>query len=243
MKKVLIWFVFLSMVFCIAGCKHASYDDSAHTVVLSGTSACPDQAGVFQLTFNSSSDSVVTGTLTYDGEIYDLTGTYDAGTGGIEARNADADPQFVMTGIFASSIFNGEMIRTISEVETTCTLSGQEESDDGTVENYLGTFGFEDSDDGAGTWNMSIQDGVAVGTYARLTGLTGTFGGSVSGSSLTVDTFYVYDPDTDAFYDLLDVYPEVTGIATGTFSGSGISGSWSWEPEASGLFVGTLQDL
>jgi hypothetical protein len=249
MKRSTATLIFLSLVFAAAGCRHFTYDDSGNgnpenTVVLSGTAACPDEAGVFELTFDSNNDSVVTGTLSYGGDSYPLTGTYVAGTGSVNAHYTESDPQFVLTGTFTSgSSFNGQIVRTIESVETICTVSGQEENESGSVENYLGTFGFEDSDDGAGTWNMSIQAGVAVGSYARSVGpIRGTFSGTVSGSMLTIDTFKIYDPDTGIYYDLLDVYPTATGEASGTFDDGDINGSWSWEPQGSGLFAGTLQE-
>jgi hypothetical protein len=256
MKRLLICLASMFIAFCLIGCSpgsnttHYYYTDGSGThgtggtassrVTLSGTAACPYQSAVFELSFHEDRDSNVRGTLTYPSGTLDLTGTYTVSDGSITVVYTDGSDSFELSGTYTpGSAFSGVINRHIGGEDSTCTISAQVQDSPGTVQNYLGTFGFGASETDGGTWNMSIQNGIAVGTYARnVTTVSGTFSGTVSGSTISVDNFY---------YNNGGVFWPVTGGATGVFTSfsSTVDGSWNWDdgihaPE-SGHFIGTQQ--
>lgn len=221
-------------------------------VDFSGTSACPDVSGVVKLSFDTSTDSTVTGTVTFNGTTYNLTGTYVAATATITASSTGSDVQYALSGTYTSgSGVSGVITVTDSGVITECSVAAQVDDTANPVQNYLGTFGEDTSNSELGTWNMSIKNGIAVGTYYKTKGVkvvSGTFTGTVSDSTLLVDAFYYYYLPTQTYYLFSD--HGVTGTATGTFSGNTVSGSWKLKGildinhmhiDDNGLFTGTLQ--
>lgn len=250
MKRGIIYLTCMLTVLFFLGCRHSSSDSgSQEATSLSGTVACPEVSAVVELSFDPGSDSTVTGSLTSEGSI-PLTGTYDADTGTLIASYEDENTMLTLTGTYSSDLgFSGTITWYIvaDETETICTVSAQVDEEDDSVQNYLGTYGYDLPATGNGTWNMSIKGGVATGTYASSTNSTviGRFSGTATDTGITVDDFYAYDSTSDAYYHLTD-YGWATH-AEGTFAGDTLSGTWYWNEEAaddddvSGTFTGTLQ--
>ncbi len=199
---------------------------------VSGTAAFPDKSGVYELIFDESSDSVVSGTFTYDGSEYAIVGTYNAATGVIAATAGSSD--FTIAGTYvAGAGFIGTITR--ASDSAVGAMTGLDNSS-AAVENYLGTF------DGTinGQWNFAISGDKLEGTYSSAM-YSGKLSGTVTGNTFASTVFYVYNAP-----DYVDItMAGITATVTGTISddGSTIAGTWSWTgaQNANGTFSGTIQ--
>lgn len=219
MKQTLVLFsIALLFVLAIAGCKEdtpAGPGPSPGITVFVGTLANSAETGSMRLTFSSaiakyspfyiaSPETVisVSGTVTINGTVITLTGTYDTETTGLQVSGGGYT--------FSGTLSDGHITGTYTGPNGPGGFSAAPSSTDGSVKVYCGT-SHETSPDTSnhGRFNLVIS-----GT--EVSGITDDgleLGGSVSGSTVSVTIFG-------------------TAIGSGTISGTSIiNGTYSFTNE------------
>jgi hypothetical protein len=232
--------VFLSgMAFMFAGCDLGTSDNGEDTgtpppAQIVGTAALASESATFTLNSESTPQTslkgtrsvtsralyTVTGSIRYRGVTLTLSGTYESKT---FTFNVTSSPNsfsgesiyFRILGTYSSTNgFTGTIERYVNgTLSLVGSVTGYTQTTTVSAVNYLGTF----SGGAAGTWNMTLQNGILTGTYSNYDpeAGSGTFKGTYSGSTLT-------------FNSATNTAQQVVSFSgSGILSGTSMSGTWS----------------
>jgi len=201
---------------------------------IKGTFGLVDMNGTFELNFDQTPTSStlraravheVNGSLTFsDGTTYALTGTYQSLNGSVDVRTGlivigSSTITFRIMGLYVDlsgvTNFSGsiQLIHSNPVNNTLGSVAGVVSTPSSSVANYLGSFFGSQS----GTWNMTIRDGVIVGTYSNSDPYagSGTFRGTISGTTILFNEAS----------NTAGLVKSFTG--SGTLSGDNLSGDWA----------------
>ena len=162
----------------------------------------------------------VTGSIRYREVTLTLTGTYESKTFTFNVTSSTQSFSgesiyFRILGTYSSTNgFTGTIERYVNgTLSLVGSVTGYTQTATVSAVNYLGTF----SGGAAGTWNMTLQNGILTGTYSNYDpeAGSGTFKGTYYGSTLTLNSA------TNT------IQPVVSFSGGGTLSGTNISGTWS----------------
>lgn len=254
MKRLPIILIVASMILAVVACDNPTSSSSSSSSSPAGPAAEDVQAFVGTAAFTDASASIrleipgvttsgvlasavtasavrtVSGTITYDGTSYNVSGSFNTDTGALEATVTAGSLEIRVSGTYtAATGFDGTITRSTNGGATTEEGSvdlkevGKEDSVDD-VTSYLGTY----SGDAGGQWNMTIDGTTITGSWwSSDLGNGGFLSGSLSGDALSITA-----RDTDGIK---------IATASGTRSGSSVSGTWSDVEGATGTWTGSEQ--
>jgi hypothetical protein len=207
---------------------------------LKGTVAFGQQAAVIELTIggakalapamatHSKAIHDVGGRIRFGGQDFTITGTYDDVASAVSAVTSVVsinghDMKFEILGVYDSTNgFRGSVRQLLDNVllesgSVSAVATTNTEIASGAVRTFTGTYGGTNSQ---GTWNGALKDGKLKGTYSGYNS-RGGYSGTVTGSTITIGSFWEYN------YGTTSVVALTSGSANGTLNGSFMAGTWA----------------